>query len=87
MKTINRMTALLAAAVMMSFTACGKSDETAETTAETAANTEAAAEEETSSEGAAPAFTSDGSAKVTVDGSTFMVGGSELWINGVNTPW
>lgn len=26
-------------------------------------------------------------AKVTVDGTKFMVGGKELWINGVNTPW
>lgn len=27
------------------------------------------------------------SAKVTVEGTKFMVGGKELWINGVNTPW
>lgn len=27
------------------------------------------------------------SAKVTVDGTKFMVNGKELWINGVNTPW
>lgn len=27
------------------------------------------------------------SPKVTVDGTKFMVGGKELWINGVNTPW
>ncbi len=26
-------------------------------------------------------------AKVTVEGTSFMVNGSELWINGVNTPW
>lgn len=26
-------------------------------------------------------------AKVTVEGTKFMVGGNELWINGVNTPW
>ena len=31
---------------------------------------------------------SDGpSARVTVDGTKFMVDGKELWINGVNTPW
>lgn len=27
------------------------------------------------------------SPKVTVEGTKFMVGGKELWINGVNTPW
>ena len=26
-------------------------------------------------------------AKVTIDGTKFMVDGNELWINGVNTPW
>ncbi len=26
-------------------------------------------------------------AKVTIEGTKFMVNGSELWINGVNTPW
>lgn len=29
----------------------------------------------------------DGSAKVTVSGTRFMVGDKELWFNGVNTPW
>lgn len=27
------------------------------------------------------------SAKVTIEGTKFMVDGKELWINGVNTPW
>ena len=27
------------------------------------------------------------SAKVTIEGTKFMVNGNELWINGVNTPW
>lgn len=31
--------------------------------------------------------TTDGSAKVTVDGTKFMVGDKELWFNGVNAPW
>lgn len=31
--------------------------------------------------------TTDGSAKVTVDGTKFKVGGKELWINGVNSSW
>lgn len=31
--------------------------------------------------------TTDGSARVTVDGTKFMVGDKELWLNGVNAPW
>nr|ADD61974.1 putative carbohydrate-active enzyme [uncultured organism] len=31
--------------------------------------------------------TTDGSARVTVDGTKFMVGDKELWFNGVNSPW
>ena len=31
--------------------------------------------------------TTDGSAKVTIDGTKFMVGDKELWLNGVNAPW
>lgn len=27
------------------------------------------------------------SARVTIDGTKFMVGGKELWLNGANTPW
>lgn len=89
MKTINRITAVLAAAaIMTAFTACG--DNTAAET-ETAADTSAAASEaaeDTAEEGLAdPVFTSDGTAKVTIDGNKFMVNGNELWINGVNTPW
>ncbi|MGN0696871.1 MAG: cellulase (glycosyl hydrolase family 5) [Oscillospiraceae bacterium] len=91
MKTMNKITAVFTAVMMMmSFAACGDSDEPAQTSAETSADvqTEAAADGDASSEGASAAvFTSDGSAKVTVSGNTFMVGGSELWINGVNTPW
>lgn len=29
----------------------------------------------------------DGSAKVSIDGTKFMVGEKELWFNGANTPW
>lgn len=31
--------------------------------------------------------TTDGSARVTVDSTKFMVGDKELWLNGVNAPW
>ena len=89
MKTIKKITALFTAVMMMmSFSACGNTEDTAETAAETEPQTEAPAEGDASSEGlSAPVFTSDGSAKVTVEGNTFLVGGNELWINGVNTPW
>lgn len=43
-------------------------------------NTETQPEIQTSAEETA-------SPKVTVEGTKFMVGGKELWINGVNTPW
>ena len=33
------------------------------------------------------ATTTDGSAKVKIDGTKFMVGDKELWFNGVNAPW
>lgn len=89
MKTINRITAVLAAAaVMTAFTACG-SDNTAadETTADTTAEVSEEAGD-TAAEGlSSPVFSSDGTAKVTVDGNKFLVNGNELWINGVNTPW
>lgn len=29
----------------------------------------------------------DGSAKITIDGTKFMVGDKEIWFNGVNAPW
>lgn len=32
-------------------------------------------------------FLSTGEAKVTIDGTKFIVNGKELWVNGVNTPW
>ncbi len=32
-------------------------------------------------------YEGDGTAQVTVDGTEFVVGGNDLWINGVNTPW
>lgn len=32
-------------------------------------------------------YETDGTAKVSVDGTDLVVGGNPLWINGVNTPW
>lgn len=34
-----------------------------------------------------PAPEAKKNARVTTDGTKFMVDGKELWINGVNTPW
>ncbi|MCD7730344.1 MAG: cellulase family glycosylhydrolase [Oscillospiraceae bacterium] len=60
---------VLSAALALSFTACGGSDNTGD-------SDEAVISEE-----------STASARVTVEGTKFMVDGKELWINGTNTPW
>lgn len=63
--------AFLAAAMLFSFSACSKGGDAS---ADNAAETETAAEP-------------TASARVSVDGTKFMVDGKELWINGTNTPW
>ncbi len=63
--------AFLAAAMLFSFSACSKGGD---------ASTDNSAETETVAETSA-------SARVSVDGTKFMVDGKELWINGTNTPW
>ncbi len=72
-----KITAVFAAAAMCfsMLTACGS---------ENAADGTAAADTSVS---AAADVAESGSARVTVDGTKFMVNGKELWINGVNTPW
>ncbi len=60
---------VLSAALALSLTACGGSDNTGD-------SDEAVISEE-----------STASARVTVEGTKFMVDGKELWINGTNTPW
>ena len=63
--------AFLAAAMLFSFSACSKGGD---------ASADNTAETETVAEPSA-------SARVSVDGTKFMVDGKELWINGTNTPW
>ena len=62
--------AFLAAAMLFSFSACSKGGD---------ASADNAAETETVAEPTA-------SARVSVDGTKFMVDGKELWINGTDTP-
>lgn len=63
----------LSAMLALSVTACGKdAPEAEQTVSETTAVTEA------------PEAVS---ARITVDGTKFMVNGKEWWSNGVNTPW
>lgn len=89
MKKTHSLAALLT--VMMipaTFCACGNSaDDTPENTAPAEENTSAAEGEQPAADDAYPVFTSDGTAKVTISDTSFMVDGRELWINGVNTPW
>ena len=79
MKKIKFFEAALAALVAVSLLA-GCTDQgggTADVSDDTTTAAETTAAEEASS----------ASAKVTVEGTKFMVDGKELWINGVNTPW
>lgn len=98
MKTNKLMAILCAAVLTVGMSACG--DKKEEENKKTADNNSSASEkkeqssaETTENSGSEdvlskPFETScDGSAKVTVSGDKFMVGGKELWFNGVNTPW
>ncbi len=73
--TLKKFTAfVICTAMLVSLSACGnKNEDLADSTVSTGEITSAA--EETAS------------ARVTVEGTKFMVNGKELWINGVNTPW
>lgn len=64
--------AVLAAVMLFSFAACSNGSKNEDTAANSSTN---AVSEPTVS------------ARVTVDGTKFMVDGKELWINGTNTPW
>lgn len=89
-KKINQiLSLLLAAAMVLSLSACGEKvveknpDETPPgytTHAETTAATEPEHIPYTPDE-------SLSAARITIEGTKFMVNGKELWLNGVNTPW
>lgn len=64
--------AVLAAVMLFSFSACSNGSKNEEAAADS--TTDAVSEPTVS-------------ARVTVDGTKFMVNGKELWINGTNTPW
>ena len=75
---------ILAALTCLAFVGCGSSGN-ADTSSETASTAESPVVISD-----APIdidFAGDGSAKVTAEGSKLVVGGKELFINGVNTPW
>lgn len=67
--------ALLCAAIMISLSGCAKT-ESSTPESPTGVSTAEAQQPEVKK-----------NAKVTIDGTRFMVDGKELWINGVNTPW
>lgn len=89
MKLKKLFAAVMALTMLASVTACGGSSDSSSDADSSAADTSSTAEP--ASETAMPEkdFVSscDGSAKVTVDGTKFMVGDKEIWFNGVNTPW
>ena len=75
---MKKFAAILAALALALTALSGCEDKnTSDTASETTAATESETETAVSSE----------DAKVTVEGTKFMVNGKELWINGVNTPW
>ncbi len=92
--------ALMLLLVLSSMAACGKTESgpastptsapviTAEPTAAVSDTTSATPKPESSTIGKSTSdYETDGTARVTVDGTSFLVDGKELWINGVNTPW
>ncbi|MBR6338404.1 MAG: cellulase family glycosylhydrolase [Ruminococcus sp.] len=72
---------LSAAALTLSLCACGSGDSSS------AAETKAPVQQACTSENFNFSTTTDGSARVRVDGSDFDVDGKKLWLNGCNAPW
>lgn len=80
----------MAASLLLSGSACGKKTESGSSSAQTTAQTSPSdTNDDQRVRGLDREFTTscDGSAKVTIDGTKFKVGGKELWFNGTNTPW
>lgn len=75
-KTAGVFAALLLSVSMLA--GCGKTADTADDTGAVNDNVTAAETQEN---------VKSASAKVTIEGTKFMVNGKELWINGVNTAW
>ncbi len=83
MKGKRLLSAVLAMAMSLSVLGgCTQTGSTAETSAaQTSAGTEADTEEPTTTPN------EEVSARITCEGTAFMVGGKEIWMNGANVPW
>ena len=82
-----KMLAVLVSVAMCgaAFAGCGNNADSSK--AESKSNNSSAVVSETAMPEKDYATTTDGSAKVKIDGTKFMVGDKELWFNGVNAPW
>ena len=79
-----KITALVFSAVLaLNMAACAS--DSSSSTAETSSAAQAEQSSSTPSEGFKT--TTDGSARISVEQSDFLVGGKKLWFNGVNAPW
>lgn len=80
---------IITSALLLGLSACGKSDEKKDESKpeETQPDSTESVVIDLNSAPIDIDFEGDGSTKVNVDGTKFTVGGKELWINGVNTPW
>lgn len=85
MKVKQWLTSSLAVLMLVSTVGCG--DNSSSSKAESKATNSSAVVSETAMPEKDYATTTDGSAKVKIDGTKFMVGDKELWFNGVNAPW
>lgn len=81
-KLLKRITSVfMAAALMCTFAGCSKNSGTS------AGQSDAVQDSGQDVESGSGEKADTSYARVTVDGTKFMVGGKELWINGTNTPW
>ena len=71
-------------AVLMLVSTVGCGDNSSSSKAESKSNNSSAVVSETAMPEKDYATTTDGSAKVKIDGTKFMVGDKELWLNGVS---
>ena len=85
MKVKQWLASSLAVLMLVSTVGCG--DNSSSSKAESKATNSSAVVSETAMPEKDYATTTDGTAKVKIDGTKFMVGDKELWFNGVNAPW
>ncbi len=91
MKVKKWLASSLAVLMMISVAGCGDSSSSSRTDSSSKASGGESSYTPVVPEAAMPEkdfeTTTDGSARITVDGTKFMVGDKELWFNGVNAPW